>query len=213
MLLETLARDVALAVRLLRRNPTYTLTALLTLALGLATTTAIFAVIDATLLRPLPFADPGRLVSLNSMLPDATGKDIQFALTEVEIVRWGDAHGTLESIAALAPKSYALTGSGEPVVVRGGAITSTLFPTLGVTPIRGRIFTADDERRHAPLAVLSYGLWQRRFNGSDAAIGQAVTLDGQTFEIVAVMPAGRSEERRVGRECRSRGAACVSRKK
>src|SRR5215475_3000742 len=117
MLLETLVRDGALALRLLRRNPTYAVTALLTLALGLATTTAIFAVIDGTLLRPLPFADPSRLVSLNSMLPDARGKEIQFALTQVEIVRWGDATGTVESIAALAPQSYALTGSGEPVVV------------------------------------------------------------------------------------------------
>src|SRR5262245_43826678 len=165
MLLETLARDVALAVRLLRRNPTYALTALLTLALGLATTTAIFAVIDATLLRPLPFADPGRLVSLNAMLPAASGKEIQFALTEVEIVRWGDAKDTLESIAALAPKSYAVSGSGEPIVVRGGAVTSTLFATLGVAPSRGRVFTADEERQRAPVAVLSYGLWQRRFGG------------------------------------------------
>src|SRR5262245_20248777 len=190
MLIETLARDVALAVRLLRRNLTYALAALLTLALGLATTTAIFAVIDATLLRPLPFADPDRLVSLNSMLPDASGKEIQFALTQVEIVRWSDAKDTLESVAALAPKSFALTGAGEPAVVRGGAVTSTIFPTLGVAPIRGRVFTADEERQRAPLAVLSYGLWQRRFNGSDAAIGQAVTLDGRGFEIVGVMPAG-----------------------
>src|SRR5215475_10840867 len=98
MLLETLVRDGALALRLLRRNPTYALTALLTLALGLATTTAIFAVIDATLLRPLPFADPGRLVSLNSMMPDASGKEIQLALTDVEIVRWSDARRTLEGI-------------------------------------------------------------------------------------------------------------------
>src|SRR5262245_32605721 len=169
MLIETLARDVALAVRLLRRNLTYALTALLTLALGLATTTAIFAVTDATLLRPLPFADPGRLVSLNSMLSDASGNEIQFALTQVEIVRWADARGTLESIAALAPQSYALTGSGEPVVVRGGAVTSTLFPTLGVAPFRGRAFTTDEERQRAPVAVLSYGLWQRRFNATDAA--------------------------------------------
>src|SRR5262249_48180313 len=127
MPLETLVRDAALAVRLLRRNATYALTALLTLALGLAATTATFAVIDATLLRPLPFADPGRLVSLNSLLPAANGVEIQFALTEVEIVRWSDANGTLDGIAALAPKSFALTGAGEPAVVRGGAVTSNLF--------------------------------------------------------------------------------------
>src|SRR5262245_25473948 len=190
MLLETLVRDGALALRLLRRNPTYALTALLTLALGLATTTAIFAVIDATLLRPLPFADPGRLVSLNSMMPDASGKEIQFALTDVEIVRWSDARRTLEGIAAIAPKSFALTSAGEPAVVRGGAVTSNLFTTLGVAPLRGRAFTAEEERQRAPVAVLSYGLWQRRFGGSAAALGQTVTIDGRNVEVVGVMPAG-----------------------
>jgi len=190
MLLETLALDAALAFRLLRRNPTYALTALLTLALGLATTTAIFAVIDATLMRPLPFADPGRLVSLNSKQPGANGVEIQFALSEIEIVRWRDATRTLEGIEALAPKSFALTGAGEPAVVRGGAVTSGLFPTLAVAPARGRVFTADEEAKRAPLAVLGYGLWQQRFNGSPTAIGQPITLDGRTYEIVGIMPAG-----------------------
>src|SRR4029077_13499193 len=183
MRLETIARDAALAVRLLRRNPTYALTALVTLALGLATTTAIFAVIDATLLRPLPFADPGRLVSLNSMLPDASGKEIQFALTEIEIVRWRDATHTLEGIEALAPKAFALTGAAEPAVIPGGAITSGLIPALGVAPLRGRVFTADEEQKRTPLAVVSYGVWQRRFSGSETAIGQSITLDGRSYEI------------------------------
>jgi len=190
MLVEHLLRDVALAFRLFRRTPTYALTALLTLALGLATTTAIFAVIDATLLRPLPFADPGRLVSLNSMMPDAGGKEIQFALTEIEIVRWREGTRMLEGIEAVGPKSFAFTGSGEPAVVRGAAITSGLIPTLGVAPLRGRVFTAEEERRRAPVAVLGYGEWQRRFSGSDAALGQSITLDGRSYEIVGVMPAG-----------------------
>jgi len=190
MLLETLARDAALAVRLLRRNPTYALTALLTLALGLATTTAIFAVIDATLLRPLPFADPGRLVSLSSLMPGPGGEEIQYALSEIEIVRWGDAKTTLYGIQALAPKAFAVTCAGEPAVVRGGAVTSDLFATLGVAPLAGRVFTSDEERQRAPVAVVAYGLWQRRFSGSAAAIGQSVTLDGRTYEIVGIMPAG-----------------------
>jgi len=94
-------------------------------------------VIDATLLWPLPFKDPGRLVSLNSMLPAANGVEIQFALTEIEIVRWGEAKNTLEGIEALAPKAFAPTGAGEPAVVRGGAVTSDLFSTLGVAPRAG----------------------------------------------------------------------------
>src|SRR5258707_4557038 len=119
MVLETLVRDVALALRLLRRNPTYALTALLTLALGLATTTAIFAVIDATLMRPLPFADPDTLVSLNVLQPRPNGADIQYALSEIEIVRWRDATKTLSGVDALQPRSMAMTGAADPEGIRG----------------------------------------------------------------------------------------------
>jgi putative ABC transport system permease protein len=190
MLLESLLRDVTLSIRLLRNNPAYSLTALLTLALGLATTTAMFAVIDATLLRPLPFADPDRLVSLNSLMPGPGGEEIQYALSEIEIVRWRDATKALAGIDALQPRSMAMTGAGEPEVVRGAAVTSGLFPTLGVPPARGRLFTADEEARHIPLAVLGDRLWQRRFGASASAIGRSIALDGATYEIVGVMPAG-----------------------
>jgi len=190
MLLESLLRDVALSLRMLRRHPAYSLTAILTLALGLATTTAMFAVIDGTLLRPLPFADPDRLVSLSSLLPGPGGEEIQYALSEIEIVRWREAATKLAGVEALQPRSMAMTGAGEPEVVRGAAVTSGLFPTLGVQPSRGRLFTADEETRHLPLAVLSDRLWQRRFGSSAAAIGQSIALDGVTYEIVGVMPAG-----------------------
>src|SRR5689334_21969382 len=174
MLLESLLRDVALSLRMLRRHPSYSLTAILTLALGLATTTAMFAVIDGTLLRPLPFADPDRLVSLSSMLPGPDGEEIQYALSEIEIVRWREARRTLAGIEALQPKSMALTGTGEPEVVSAAAVTSTLFSTLGVMPARGRIFTADEEARRVPLAVLCDRLWRRRFSASASAIGRTI---------------------------------------
>ena len=190
MLLESLLRDVTLSIRLLRNNPAYSLTALLTLALGLATTTAMFAVIDATLLRPLPFADPDRLVSLNSLMPGPGGEEIQYALSEIEIVRWRDATKALAGVDALQPRSMAMTGAGEPEVVRGAAVTSGLFPTLGVPPARGRLFTADEEARHIPLAVLGDRLWRRRFGASPSAIGRSIALDGATYEIVGMMPAG-----------------------
>src|SRR4051812_7497239 len=138
MLFEPLIRDLSLACRALRRNPTYALTATVTMALGLATTTAIFAVVDATLVRPLPFADPSRLVSLNVLLPGPGGGDIGYVLSEVEIVRWRAATRTLASIEAVRPRSMALTGGVEPAVVPGAAVTSGLFATLGVAPAIGR---------------------------------------------------------------------------
>ena len=190
MLLESLLRDATLSIRLLRRHRAYSLTALLTLALGLATTTAMFAVIDATLLRPLPFADPDRLVSLSSMMPGPRGEEIQYALTEIEIVRWREAATLVAGVEALQPRSMAMTGVGEPEVVRGAAVTSGLFPTLGVPPARGRLFTASEEARRVPLAVISDRLWQRRFGASAAVIGRSIALDGATYEIVGVMPSG-----------------------
>ena len=169
----------------------YALAAILTMALALATATAIFAVIDATLIRPLPFADPDRLVSLNVQQPGPGGGDIQYVLSEIELVRWRDAAATLTGIEAFQPRSMALTGGGaEPAVVAGAAVTSGLFPTLGVMPALGRAFTADEEQRGLPVAIVGDALWRRRFGANPAALGQTITLDGRAFDVVGVMPPG-----------------------
>jgi predicted permease len=190
MLLEPLFRDLSLAVRALRRHPAYALAAVLTMALGLATTTAIFAVVDATLIRPLPFADPDRLVSLSVQQPGPGGGEIQYVLSETEIVRWRAATRTLTGIEAIQPRPMAMIGGAEPAVIAGARVTSGLFPTLGVAPALGRTFTADEEQRAAPVAVIADPLWRRRFDASTAALGRAITLDGRTYEIVGVMPPG-----------------------
>ncbi len=190
MLLDALRRDLALALRLLRRRPAYASASALTLALGMATTTAIFAVIDATFLRPLPFADPDRLVALSSMMPGPNGGEIQYALTEIEIVRWRQASPALSAVGALQPRSMALTGAGEPEVVRGAAVTSNLFDTLGVAPARGRVFSDEEEARRTPVAVLGDRLWRRRFGERLDAIGASIALDGREYVIVGVMPPG-----------------------
>src|SRR5262245_28517169 len=190
MLLEPLFRDVSLALRTLRRNPAYALAAVLTMALGLATTTAIFAVVDATLLRPLPFDDPHRVVSLSVRLPGPGGGELQHVLSETESVRWRAATRTLTGIEGIQPRPMAMTGSAEPAVVAGARVTSGLFPTLGVAPALGRTFTSEEERQATPVAVIADPLWRRRFDASAAALGRAITLDGRTYEIVGVMPPG-----------------------
>src|SRR5436190_4631704 len=131
MSLVTMADDVRFAARMLRRHRTYAATSVATLTLGIAATTAVFAVVDAALLRPLPYSAPAQLVGLNSMQRGADGSEMAFALSEIEIVRWRTASRTLAAVEGLQPKALALTGEGEPEVVRGAAVTSGLFPMLG----------------------------------------------------------------------------------
>jgi len=190
MPLEPLIRDLHFAGRALRRNPTYALTAALTMALGLATTTGIFAVVDATLLRPLPFGDPDRIVSLSVKMPGPGGGELQYVLSEPELVRWRAATRTLTGVEGVRPRAMSLTGGAEPVVVQGAQVTSGLFPTLGVAPAIGRTFTADEAQRAIPVAVLGDSLWRRRYDARSTAIGQPITLDGTAYTIVGVMPPG-----------------------
>ena len=168
-MLEPLRRDILLAFRSLRRNPTYAIAAVLTMALGLATTTAIFAVVDATLIRALPFAEPDRVVSLSVRQPGPGGGEIQYVVSEVELVRWRAATKTLTGIEGVQPRAMSLTGGAEPVVIAAAKVTSGLFPTLGVAPALGRTFTAEEERREVPVAVIADSLWRRRF-GADAGV-------------------------------------------
>jgi putative ABC transport system permease protein len=191
MSLSTIGADARFAVRMLRRHPAYAAASIATLAIAVAATTAVFAVVDAALLRPLPYAAPAQLVGLNSMQRGADGSDTAFALSDIELVRWRAATGTLTAVEGLRPKSLALTGEGDPEVIRGAAVTSGLFPMLGVPPLYGRTFTADEERANAPVAVVGYGLWVRRFAASPSiVVGRSIALDGRSYEIVGVMPAG-----------------------
>jgi putative ABC transport system permease protein len=189
-MLEPLFRDLSLALRALRRQPAYAFASVLTMALGLATTTAIFAVVDATLIRPLPFADPDRIVSLSVRQPGPGGGEIQYVLSETEIVRWQAATRTLTGVEGIQPRPMAMTGGAEPAVVAGARVTSGLIPTLGVAPALGRTFSVDEEQRAAPVAVIADPLWRRRFDASAAVLGRSIALDGRTYQIVGVMPPG-----------------------
>jgi putative ABC transport system permease protein len=190
MTLRTIPADVRFALRMLRRHRTYAATSVATLALGIAATTAVFAVVDAVLLRALPYAAPSQLVGLSSMQRGADGSDTAFALSEIELVRWRAATRTLAAVEGLQPRSLALTGDGDPEVVRGAAVTSGLFQMLGTQPLRGRTFTLEEERANAPLAVIGHRLWLRRFGADAQILGRSIALDGRSYEIVGVMPAG-----------------------
>jgi putative ABC transport system permease protein len=185
--MNTYLQDVRYAVRRLGRTPGFTVIALLTLALGIGANTAIFTVINAVLLRALPFKDPGRLVLLTERLP-------QFPILSVSYLNykdWRDQSRSFSAVGAVRNLNMTLTGTGEPERLAGQMASANMFDLLGVSMARGRAFLAEEDKAGAAGVVLiSQGLWQRRFGAAESALGQAITLDNKTYTIVGVLPAG-----------------------
>ncbi len=174
-------QDVSYALRLLRRAPAFALAALATLALGIGASTAMFAIVDSVLLRPLRFPEPERLV----MLRPTSGA----RLSRGYLDQWRRQSGTFADLVGWHEARATLTGRGEPVQVVADHATTNFFAVLGTPPLVGRTFTTErDLSRIAPEVALSYGLWQRRFGGDPNVVGQSIVLDGATRTIVGVMP-------------------------
>ncbi len=184
-LIDTLFQDLRYGLRMLRKNPGFTLVAVLTLALGIGANSAIFSVVNAVLLRSLPYRDPDRLV-LVSYIRAREGSS--FA-RPAEFLDWRDQAKVFEQIGAYRSDAADLTGSGEPERLEAAFVSADLFATLGVAPALGRAFTPEEDTFGGPLAViLSDGLWRRRFGGDPQVIGRAITLGGQSRTVVGIMP-------------------------
>jgi len=184
--MKGLARDVRFAIRTLRKSPGFAAVALATLALGIGANAAIFSVVDAVLLRPLPYADPGRLVVAYQTLPSqgVTSNGVSY----LNYLDWTKAR-SVERLGAVRMHDYTLTGAGEPALVAAGTVTANVFGLLGTAPLLGRgLVDADDSAEAAPVAVLTEKLWRDRFGGDPAVVGRAVRLDERVFTIVGVMP-------------------------
>jgi predicted permease len=183
--LDSLGRDLRYALRGMRRNPGFTAIAVLTLALGIGATTAIFNVINGVLLKPLPYPDPDGLIALGHATPTGTmGSSFFLHFT------YQDESETFDS-GLWVNLSSSVTGLGGPEQVRAIPVTQQVLPILGVQPLVGRVFSAEDDVPGNPLtAVLTYGYWQRQFGGGLSAIGQRLTIDGRPHEIIGVMPEG-----------------------
>ncbi|HEX8140381.1 MAG TPA: ABC transporter permease [Pyrinomonadaceae bacterium] len=183
----TLWKDVRYGLRLLLKRPAFTLIAVLTLALGIGANTAIFSVVNAVVLRPLPFAGPERLVMVWETMP---GNDRR-SVAPGNFTDWQRQAQSFEQLAGYSSAALNLTGDGEPERVTGAAVTANIFKTLGVEAARGRTFTADDaEREGGRVVVLSDGLWQRRYGSDPNVVGRSLSLDDKTYTVVGVMPAG-----------------------
>lgn len=185
---DGLRRDLRLAARSLAKTPAFTATAVFTLALGIGPTTALFSVVDAVLLRPLPFQDPDRLVVIWET--DRSDGDRRWRVAPANFLDWKAQARSLEDAAAFGAYAATLTGDGDPRPIRGAAVTASYLSVLGLRPILGRDFTPGDETAGTPVVLLGHGLWRSRFGGSASVLGSTVILDGAPRTVIGVMPPG-----------------------
>ena len=171
-------QDVRIGLRGFRRSPAFAIAAVLTLALGIGANAAIFSVVDAVLLRPLPYPAPERLVS-------------SWGSTQAEVLRIGELARSFESVGGYRAHSVSLSGDGDPERVDAAAATAGLFRTLGTPPLIGRSFTPQENEERGPaVAMISHELWSRRFGGDRAILGRQLIVNGKAHEIIGVMPPG-----------------------
>jgi predicted permease len=180
--------ELRYALRRLRSSPAFSVTAIVTLALAIGASVAMFGVLDAVLLRPLPFPSPDRLVTVWTEIPNQNVREGRSAFGTAD--EWRRRSRTVEDLAVLDPVSMSFTHTGELEQVSGSRVSPNLFGLLGVVPVRGRLFTDQDAADRRRLAVVSHRFWQARFGGSAGVIGATVLIDGQPSQIVGVLPAG-----------------------
>lgn len=185
--LEQLARDVRYGIRQVRRNPGFSAVAIATLALGIGVNAAMFSAVHAVLIRPLPYAAAGRLVMIWDDLSKSGDQAKQFP-APAEWLEWRRQNTVFIDIAATQPGTTSISGEGEPEQIPSRKATGNLWTVLGVQPALGRVFTEEEDEKGIRVAVISYGLWQRRFGGSPAVIGRTMMLNDLPYEIVGVMP-------------------------
>ena len=184
--METFFQDLRFGARTLARNPGFACVAVLTLALGVGANAAIFSVVNAVLLRPLPWGEPDRAVMIWSRW---TAFDKTW-VSDGEVNGYRRESNTLADVAAWDDGQVNLTGDGEPERVAYAGVTANLFSVLGVSPIKGRVFTPAEDLRNGPrVVILGYGLWQRRYGGDPNIIGRRIQIDAESYEVVGVMPA------------------------
>jgi predicted permease len=183
--MTALLQDLKFAARMLAKSPAFTAVAVLTLALAIGANTALFSVVDGVLLNPLPYPQPDQLVTLHESKPNFNTGSISYP----NFLDWQKDNHTLSAMAVSRSYSFSLTGLGAAEQAQAQFITSGFFPILGVQPAAGRTFVpADDQRGAAPVALISAGFWKRKFGAAPDAIGKTLTLDGQQFTIIGVIP-------------------------
>ena len=179
-----LVRELRFALRQLWKAPGLSATAIFILAIGIGATTAMFSLVEGILLRPLPFRDPDRLVLLGDHLGEGPGTPV----TAREIGIYSNATSAFSSMGGFITTSYEVSGGAVPEQVNAARFTSSVFSTLGIRPILGRVFTREEEDAHQPLAVISHALWTNRYQRDRGLLGRSISLDRKPYTIIGVMP-------------------------
>jgi putative ABC transport system permease protein len=184
--MDRLRQDLRFAIRQLSRNPGFALLAVLTLALGIGANTAIFSVVQGVVLRPLPFAEAERMVMLYTGYPD---DETRYPLSPPDFMSYHDDARSFSGVAAVSPTQQTLTGIDEPTWVRVGRVSADLFEVMGVAPVVGRGFRAEENvPGQDRVAILTHAYWQTRFGGDPSVLGHTLSLDGISREVVGVLP-------------------------
>jgi putative ABC transport system permease protein len=182
-----LVQDLRFGLRMLSKNLGFTAVAVITLALGIGANTAIFSLVNAILLRPLPYPHANRLVMIWETEPSGPGN--LYPASGPDFVDWRSRNTVFESIAAETGSGMALAGTSEPLQLEGYAISPAMFHVLGAEPLLGRTIAEDETKAgHNHEVILSYGLWQRAFGGDRGIVGRSITMDGQAYSVIGVMP-------------------------
>src|SRR5271165_5990506 len=188
--MQGLLQDLRFAIRQLRKSPGFAVTTVLTLALGIGASTAIFSLIYAVLLRPLPFPEPDRMMHL-AALDQSVGKPgVPLTISYPDLFDWRSRNHSFEAIASYRGQNATLTGQGTPQQLQVDIVSSDFLRVLGTNPILGRGFTRDEEKPGSHVAILSHEAWQSIFGGDPGIVGRAITLDNNSYSVVGVMPRG-----------------------
>jgi putative ABC transport system permease protein len=186
--MQNLLQDIRFGLRTLGKNPGFTIVAVLTLALGIGANTAIFSVVDAVLLRPLPYPESDRLFTVYQTLPQDPAQNT--GVSYPNYLDWTQQNQAFEAIAAVRGTSLALSGRGEPTYIETGSVTSNYFDVLRAKPLLGRTLQPSDDALDAnPVVVMSESLWRARFGADPAIVGRTVTLDQHPITVVGIVPA------------------------
>jgi predicted permease len=185
-LLDELRQDLRFGVRMFRTSPGFTVVAVLTLALGIGANTAIFSVVNAVLLSPLPYANAHRLMLVKEILPNISAEP--FNVSGPDIAEIQKLNHVFEGVGGFRVWTYEFSGKGEPARVTANRVSSNLFEVLGVQPVVGRTFEPQEEQYGHQVVILSYGFWQRQFGGQHNILGETLNLDRKSYTIVGVMP-------------------------
>ncbi|MFZ0808929.1 MAG: ABC transporter permease [Candidatus Sulfotelmatobacter sp.] len=183
--METLLQDIRYALRQLRKNPGFAAVAVITLALGIGANTAVFSVVDAVMLRPLPYYQPERLIDAQSM---SSRNPVSDSVSYPDFFDWRAQNHTLERLLAYHDNDYTLTGLDRPIQLDGEIVSWDLVPALGVRPELGRGFTADEEKSGSRVMLISHALWISQFSADKSILGRAVHLSGDVYTVIGVMP-------------------------